>query len=207
MTNATLYVEEPCRQEGRAMKLILFGGVHGVGKTTLLDHVAEALGGDAQIFDPGVYFWKHLHEAKDKTTAEIEEMIIRDLLAVKETELVICNWHYAVWTESGHVPQLGYSNLKRLTAAMAPEAIVLIWVTASAEDVYARRVSDASRRKRKIDMRCIHEEIAATDRELKNHLEALRGHADVRLVLLDNTDLEAAKNLLVKMLGAEMHGK
>lgn len=186
------------------MKLILVGGVHGVGKTTLLDYLAKKIGGTMRVFDPGAYFWKHLIEAKDKTPAEIEAMVVNELAKTGKEEVVVCNWHYAVWTKDGYVPQLAYDNLERIVSLLAPEKIILMLVTASAEDIHQRRKKDLPKRKRKIGMRYVLEEIEATESAFAKHLRVLEKHTDVWFLRLDNTKLRKAKKLLLKIVRAEI---
>lgn len=189
------------------MKLILFGGVHGVGKTTLLNHLAEVFGDKLPIFDPGVYFWKHLYELRDKKTPEAEEVVINELERMKDNQTIVCNWHYAVWTKEGYIPQLGYTNLERLIGVTKPDEVTLILIKASTEEVYKRRVADAEIKKRKIDKKCIEEEVCATESAIKEHLGVIGKRVKPKLLVIENTDLEETKKLLVKILGAEILNK
>ena len=189
------------------MKLILFGGVHGVGKTTLLNHLVKIYGDKFPVFDPGIYFWKHLYELKDKTTPEIEEMVINELANMKNSQTIVCNWHYAVWTKSGYIPQLCYPNLERLIQMVKPDSVTLILVRAPAEEVYKRRRADAEIKKRKIDKKCIEEEMCATESAIEEHLDVIGKWVEPKLIVLDNTELEETMKILVKIMGAETLNK
>ena len=189
------------------MKLIIFGGVHGVGKTTLLNHLTETFGEKLPIFDPGIYFWKHLYELKDKATPEIEEMVINELVKMKDNQIIVCNWHYAVWTKNGYISQLCYANLERLVQITKPDAVTLILIKASAADVYERRRADAEIKKRKIDKKCIEEEICATESAIEEHLDVIKGWVEPKLIVVENTELEQTRKLLVKIMGVEILNK
>lgn len=61
------------------MKLVLFGGVHGVGKTTLLTCLTEACKEHISFFDPGEYFWTHVYEKKDLCRKDAEMLVAEEI--------------------------------------------------------------------------------------------------------------------------------
>jgi len=189
------------------MRLILFGGVHGVGKTTLLNHLTGIFGEKLPIFDPGIYFWKHLYELGDKTIPEVEEIVISELGKMKDNQMIVCNWHYAVWTKNGYIPQLCYANLERLIQVTNPDAVTLILIRASVEEVYKRRMADTEIKKRKIDIKCIEEEACATESAIEEHFGVIRKWMEPKLIVVENTELEETRKLLVKIMGAEILNK
>ncbi len=143
--------------------VILFGGVHGVGKSTLLSG-AEYPGDDVAFFDPGPLFIEHLYRRRDKSSSEIERMVSDELIALgRGHPLVVSNWHWAVWTRNGYVPQLAAEEFLRFLTRSRPCCLYLVEVTAPAELVLARRLRDAPIRKRKLDLACVREEAAMSD--------------------------------------------
>src|SRR5688572_3345839 len=97
------------------MKLILIGGAHGVGKTTLLEYTIQKFQGRISLFDPGEFFWKHLYQDKDKTSKQVENLVVKKLKKLStKSKFVLSNWHYAVWTPSGYIPQLSFERMEKL---------------------------------------------------------------------------------------------
>lgn len=171
-----------------AMKMVFFGGVHGVGKTTLLEKIAVESDQKPRIVDPGELFWEHLFEKKDKTPEETEELAIE--LIARECRLhpvVICNWHYAVWTPSGYVPEIAFPRLTMLVERVKPECVYLVLMSASVDAVFERRAKDRAVKKRKIDRGCIEEEMAQTERLYHLHRDTIASIAKTITMTLDNT--------------------
>lgn len=169
------------------MKLVFFGGVHGVGKTTLLERVVKESPAGLHVVDPGELFWEHVYHKKDKTPAEVEMLVIELIAeACRVHPVVICNWHYAVWTPGGYVPQLAFDRLALLIDRVNPECAYSVLVGASARIVLARRVSDRLVKKRKIDLASVEEEIAHTERLYRLHGGVVASRVPTVPIVFDN---------------------
>lgn len=181
------------------MKLVFFGGVHGVGKTTLLEKVLGTLNKKPHVVDPGVLFWEHVYRKKDKTADETEVLVAEAI--ERECSLypvVICNWHYAVWTLKGYIPQIAFPRLASLVERVGPECVHLILVDAPVDVVLERRKKDRSIKRRKVDRACVAEEIAQTTHLHRLHYDVLSLRVRTLSTMLDNTgpiDEAAAKKI------------
>ncbi|OGZ10198.1 MAG: hypothetical protein A3D65_03395 [Candidatus Lloydbacteria bacterium RIFCSPHIGHO2_02_FULL_50_13] len=170
------------------MKLVLFGGVHGVGKTTLFEKILVASGGEFRVIDPGELFWEHLYQKKDKTSDETEALAVE--LIEKECclhQTVICNWHYAVWTPKGYVPQIAFPRLAGLIERVRPKCVQLVLVRASTDVVLLRREGDQAIKKRKIDRVCVEEEVAHTEHLYRLHHNVISSRVKTVSTVFDNT--------------------
>ena len=170
------------------MKLVFLGGVHGVGKTTVLERVIATSSGRLYTVDPGELFWEHVYQKKDKTPDEAEVLAAK--LIERECRLhplVVCNWHYAVWTPSGYVLELALPKLATLIEKVRPECVYLVLVTASADAVFERREKDRAIKKRKVDRLCVEEEMAQTEVLYRLHHDVVSQRAKTVSVVFDNT--------------------
>ena len=182
------------------MNLLIVGGAHGVGKTTLLDGARAALPAEVAFFDPGEYFWRHLYGTGDLTAAEVERLVAAELLRLRDRPLVVSNWHYAVWTPAGWVPQLPLPLWRETIASLAPAAVRLVLVEAPAEVILARRLRDRKQRKRKLDRAAVERELAESRRYRELFLREVSGLTDIAAVDIDNVDLAAAQRSLLSVL-------
>lgn len=170
------------------MKLVFFGGVHGVGKTTLLEKLSATSGGALHIIDPGELFWEHCYQKKDKTPDETEELVVELIeRSCRLHPLVVCNWHYAVWTPTGYVPEVAFSRLATLIERVRPGCVCPILIHASADIVFERRKKDQGAKKRKIDLVAIEEEIAQTNYLYQLHHGVAASRAKTSPIVFDNS--------------------
>lgn len=182
------------------MRLVFFGGVHGVGKTTLLERTLTVRDEKLKVVDPGELFWKHVYQQKDKTPEETE-MLATELIEreCRLYSLVICNWHYAVWTPSGYVPEIAFSRLVAMVERVNPECVHLVLVRAPTDVVLKRRVADRAIKKRKIDMACIEEEMAQTEFLYRLHYDVLSFRVKTVTTVFDN--IGPVDSAVIKELG------
>ena len=181
------------------MKLILFGGVQGVGKTTLLSWLESKFAGQITLLNPGELFRRYCYDNKVKTTEEVEELILNKLEKMPNDSIAVVHWHYAVKRPSGYIPQINFPRLKRMAKSGNIEKIVLLVVEAPVALVGERRLRDRQTKKRDLCQPAISEEIAADEKFLVEHrllFSQILGAHNVTIVRLTNTDLPAAKVLL-----------
>jgi len=91
-------------------KLVLVGGVAGVGKSTLLRHIKEKFGDRILKFvDPGELFRRHIYKSKrPKKVEEVEEMIVNEIVNTPNNAVIVCHWHYAVSRPDGYILQIRF---------------------------------------------------------------------------------------------------
>lgn len=183
------------------MKLILFGGIQGVGKSTLLSLLENQFGSQIILLNPGELFRRYFYNERIKTAEEIEEMIINELEKIPNDSTVVLHWHYAVRRPSGFIPQICFSRLKRLAESEKIEQVVLLLVEASVNAVRDRRMKDHKAKKRELSQVAIAEEINADEEFLTKH-QALFSRAldskNVTTLRLVNNDLRTAQITLCK---------
>lgn len=181
------------------MKLVLFGSIAGVGKTTLLAWLEAKLRGKIKLLDPGELFRRYHYREKLKTTEEIEELIVSMLENMPDDFIVVVHWHYAVRRPSGYIPQIAFPRLKRIAESGKIEQVVLVVIEAPTDVVLERRLAESGAKKRPLSLSCVREEVVREEEYLLRHQalfsEAL-GDEKVTVLRLINTDLEAAKLLL-----------
>ncbi len=181
------------------MKLILFGGVQGVGKTTLLSWLKNKFAGKIKLLNPGGLFRRYFYNKKIKTTKEIEELIANKLEKMPNNSVVVVHWHYAVRRPSGYIPQINFSRLKRIAKNGNIEKIILLLVEAPVDAVRERRLKDRRAKKRALSRSVIGKEIAADEEFLIRHrvlFSQILGCHNVVIFRLTNNDLRTAKLLL-----------
>ena len=93
------------------MKLILLGGVQGVGKTTLLSWLENKFAEKITLLNPGELFRRYFYNERIKTIEEIEELIANKLEKMPNDSVVVVHWHYAVRRLSKYIPQINFSRL------------------------------------------------------------------------------------------------
>lgn len=181
------------------MKLILFGGVQGVGKTTLLNWLKNKFADRIELLDPGELFRRYVYSKKIKTTEEVEELIVSKIEKMPENAVVVLHWHYAVRRPTRFIPQISLSRLKRITENNKLEKAVLLLVEAPIGVVRERRITDRRMKKRAFSRSTISEEIAVEEEYLAKHhalFSQALGSQRVILVRLANVNLETAKLVL-----------
>lgn len=151
------------------MKLVLFGGVQGVGKTTLLSGLKNTFVGRITVLDPGELFRRYVYNEKIKTTEEIEECIVGKLLTMPGDSVAVLHWHYAVRRPTGYIPQISFSRLKRLAESGKIEQAILVMIEASPDMVRKRRLADCQTKQRSISRIIIREEMEADEFFLNKH--------------------------------------
>jgi adenylate kinase len=184
------------------MKLILFGGVKGVGKTTTLTWIKNKLGRQVTLLDPGELFRRYFYVRQIKTLDEIEELIIDKLEKMPADATVAIHWHYAVKRPTGYIPQISFSRLERLARSSKIEKIILLLMEAPLGAIKARRLKDYKTKRRGLSFRSIKEEIAMDEKFLKKHKallsKTLGGHR-VEVLRLKNIDLKVTEVTLGKI--------
>lgn len=142
---------------------VFVGGVHGVGKTSVIEAIRAKKPGLA-TYDPGDLFWRYYHDEHILTTRAVEEMVTDGIKGLSELTTLI-NWHYAVWTKGGYTPQIGWDLWRTVVETPRLDRIILILLTAHPDLIYEQRKKDreAGTKKRKLDRDCIREELLKTD--------------------------------------------
>lgn len=182
------------------MKLVLIGGVHGVGKTTLMERVRLALPPNAlTTFDPGEYFWSLCYTRNILSPDTVEELVVKRMMLFSGSNLIASNWHYAVWQPDGYIPQLRFDRFAQLLSFLSPEYLGLVHITASTQHILNRRIQDRESRKRKVDLACILQEQNETERLLNLHLRVARSHCPSEMVRIENDDLEQSTSCLLRI--------
>lgn len=187
------------------MKLVFFGGIQGVGKSTLISWLEKEYVGRIMMLNPGELFRRYFYNERIKTVEEIEEMLVGELENAPVDATVVAHWHYAVRRPSGFIPQISFSRLKRLAESGKVERAIFMVVGASAETVQKRRLKDCHNKKREESLAAIHEEMDADEgfltKELAIFTQAL-GEQNVEVIRLANEDPDAAKAALHEIFKA-----
>ena len=184
------------------MKLILFGGVQGVGKTTLLAGVLEEFSKSIKLVDSGEFFRRYFYKEKLKTIDEIEDLIVDQIIDTSGDSIVLAHWHYAVSRPQGYIPQIDFSRVKKIAASKKIDQIVLISIEASIDTIYGRRVKDSSVKKRNLNKDCIFEEIKFDNNFLKKHEDIFLEFIDkdkISIQRINNVTLSSARAELRKL--------
>lgn len=179
------------------MKLVLLGGVQGVGKTTLLAWLEKKFAGRIKILDPGELFRRYFYKTRLKTLEEIEEMIVNRVLKAPEDSVLVLHWHYAVRRPSGYIPQISFSRIKRVVGSGKIERVILILLEAPIETLRKRRLADRGKKKRNLSRAAIKEEAAFEAQFFARHQALFRralGSCKVTALRLINTDLNITKS-------------
>ena len=183
------------------MKMIFFGGIQGVGKTTLLSWLENQFKGQIVLLNPGELFRRYFYNEKITTIEEIEEMIVCELEKMPNDSTVVIHWHYAVRRPSGFIPQICFSRLKRIAESGKIEQVVLLQVVTSVNAVCERRLKDHQAKKRKLSQVAINEEVSADEEFLTKHkvlFSRVLGGKNVTVLRLVNDDLRATQTTLYK---------
>ena len=146
--------------------LMIVGGVHGVGKTTLIGNLLCGSRPGTTFLDPGALFNKHVWQDKDRTVSEVEDLVVAKLVAqchTCNTKLVLASWHWAVWTPLGYVPQISIDRWRLVVRASGATRVHLVNVTAPAETILTRRVRDYANHPRKRSLDAVSYEMVARD--------------------------------------------
>lgn len=178
------------------MKLVLFGGIQGVGKTTLLSWLKKAFAGRIVVLDPGELFRRYVYNKKIKIAEEIEEYILETLLAVPDDSVAVLHWHYAVPRPDGYIPQISFSRLKHLAKSGKIEQVILVVIEASSNIVRKRRLADCQTKQRSVSRITIREEAEADENFLNKHKSLFSralGHRNVIVFRVANINLASAK--------------
>lgn len=180
------------------MKLVICGGVHGVGKTTLMERAIAFARLGIVRYDPGELFIRHLYRQKDKTAEEVEEMVTEQLVRrIRSFPLILSNWHYAVWTPLGYVSQLSMDRWERIVRDVSGAQITIALVTAKSEVILERREKDRNIRRRKLDLDAVREEIRETARRYEELVERTRLYVEPKRVIIENSSLNVATQALL----------
>lgn len=178
---------------------IFIGGVHGVGKTTVVEKLRQQNPSWA-IYDPGALFWDYGIKQQLVTTSAIEKMAAESLKGLRPDTTLI-NWHYAVWTPNGYIPQIDLELWKDVVQSWKNDRIVLIWLYANPLTILDRRKKDAEigLKKRKVDIACIGEENEKTEYFFNRHLQVLReSHPNWTARIISNGNIEETAAKILK---------
>jgi adenylate kinase len=190
------------------MKLILFGGVKGVGKTTIISWLQHKFAGEIRVLDPGELFRRYFYTKKVKTIDEIEELLMSKIMNMPHASTVVVHWHYAVKRPSGYIPQINFSRLKRIAKSGKVTKIVLLVVDAPIHVIRERRLKDRQTKKRGVARSIIREEIDTDERLLARH-RALFSKAlspgKVQIFRLTNVDLPKTKIVIEEYFKKLLH--
>lgn len=181
------------------MKLIFFGGIKGVGKTTLLTWLENEFAGEIKLLDPGELFRYYCYNQMIKTPEEVEELIAEKILEMPHDSVVVLHWHYAVLQPSGYIPQISFSRLKRIAKSGKVEQIILLQLEAPIDAVRERRLKDSRTKKRDVSLWTINEEVGAEKEFLARHQDLfsrILGRRKVTVFHLIHSDLETTKPVL-----------
>jgi adenylate kinase len=182
-------------------RIVFIGGPHGVGKTTVIAKLQKSHP-HILLFDPGDLFWKLHYDNKILEPRAIEK-IVADCLIKTKQEIMFVNWHYAVWTKNGYIPQISLDVWCHNFCNRFRGIINLFLLELDAKTLLARRTADAnSGKKRKLDMACVEEEIDATHNLfLKIRKETGRySNEIVQSVILKNNNSEDSANTIQTFL-------
>lgn len=185
------------------MKLLLFGGIQGVGKTTLLADLKKKNARRIKFVDPGDLFRRYFYNKKVKKIGEIEDLIVKKIIETPRDSVVVAHWHYAVRRKSRYIPQITFSRLVRIATSGAIEMIILFDVIAPIDLVRERRRKDYNSKKRSLSMKIIYKEAAANDRFLEMHRALFSrciGSSKVKVVRLANIDLPTARSVFERYI-------
>lgn len=183
------------------MKLILFGGIQGVGKTTLLSWLENKFAGQLELLNPGELFRRYFYNERVKTLEEIEELIVSKLLKIPNDSAVVVHWHYAVRRPSGYIPQINFSRLKQIAESGKIEQVILLLVEAPIDVVLERRLRDRRTKKRSLSRSIINKEVAVDEKFLTKHkalFSRILGNHRVVVFRLTNVDMRPAQLRLCK---------
>ena len=186
------------------MKLILFGGVQGVGKSTLLHWLENQFKHRIKLLNPGELFRRYFYNEKLKTVEEIEEMILCEIEDIPNDSVLVAHWHYAVRRPSKYIPQISFSRLKQIAESGKIEHITLCLVEASADSIYERRLNDRQTKKREFSKSSINEEVNIEQEFLTKYqvlFSQILGNNSVTTIKINNNDLDVAKSTLNDLLG------
>lgn len=186
------------------MKLVLFGGVQGVGKSTLLHWLERQLTYRIKLLNPGELFRRYFYNEKIKTIEEVEELIAGEIEKMPTDSVLVAHWHYAVRRPSEYIPQISFSRLKRIAESGKVEQIILCLVEASVDSVYERRLNERQTKKREFSKSSIEEEIRIEEEFLTKYqilFSRILGINKVTTAKINNNDLGAAKSRLQDLFG------
>lgn len=181
------------------MKLILFGGIQGVGKTILLSWIENIFAGQITLLNPGELFRRYFYNEKIKTIEEIEELIVNKLEEMQNDSVAVLHWHYAVLRPTGYIPQINFSRLNRIVKSGKIEQVILLLVEAPVDAVLERRLADCRIKKRNLSLSVMREEIAAEEEFLimqRDLFSQALGNHNIVVFRLTNIDLQATKRVL-----------
>lgn len=178
------------------MKIVFFGGVKGVGKSTLLSWLEKLYKDRFEYIDPGELFRRYHYEEKILTTEEVEELIVKSIEEAPSHSIMVVHWHYAVWRPTGFIPQISFPRLRRIAHNPNIELVFLLSVEASVESIYERRLKESGIKSRPLSFSSISEEAAADEDFLMRHRaifsEAI-GDNNVTVVRFQNEKLKKAE--------------
>ena len=181
------------------MKLVLFGGVQGIGKSTLLSWLENEFAGKITLVNPGELFRHYFYEEKLKTIEEIEELVVSTLEEMPDDAVAVAHWHYAVRRPEGYIPQIDFSKLERLARSGKIKEVVLVLVEAPVDVIIERRTKDCESKKRAFPRPVILEEMDTEQKFLAQHqvlFAKVLGNHNITVFRVYNVNLEEAKKLL-----------
>ncbi|MBM3229459.1 adenylate kinase [Candidatus Parvarchaeota archaeon] len=182
--------------------MIIVLGLPGVGKSTVLEGIAQAAGYKSVNYgtmmleiakrDFGVEHRDKIRALDAQAQAKIQAAVAKELEGMKGK--IILDTHCSIQTQGGYLPGLPFSLLGKLRVER------LVYVTAPADQIAKRREKDAAStgRVRPVEKSEIEEHEAMN----KAYLAAYSAFLGVPALVIENLDggLEAARKKLAGVL-------
>ncbi len=170
--------------------IVFLGGPRGVGKITVFAEVKKLLkpGEILGFVDPIILFDKFSVTGKIESL-RIERMIANSLKLLKD-KITFVNWGYAVWTENGYIPLIGWNLMDELARWPDIDNFVLIALDTDPSLILARRQRKKYHDQRSLDIKQIDKERAMSHRFLRCQIDTLAryGKSVKSLVVLNQED-------------------
>ncbi|MBI5732581.1 AAA family ATPase [Candidatus Jorgensenbacteria bacterium] len=185
--------------------IILIGGPHGVGKTTVTDALSirlKSIFESVATYDPGELFWNYHINHTILHNHAIENMI-KDSLVGTSQFITLVNWHYAVWTPHGYIPQIPWELWEYIAGSTVINRLELIHLTAPPEMIFERRKHDRIKniKRRKLNLAAIETEIKQSDLLYNKHLNTAQAvRPGVRGYSVTNTSSDRTAEELATFL-------
>lgn len=193
-------------QEGEYMKLVLFGGIQGVGKTTLISWLKQTFPRQLKILDAGEMFRRYVYgQRKIKSAKEVEKLIVEKLLAWPRNAVVVVHWHYAIRRPEGYIPQIHFSRLARIARSGKIAHATLLLVETSAKRILKRRWDNRETKTRPLLLATIRRETRKEEKFLAKTYQMFSqelGRKRVTKYRLRDTRLPVAKKRLARYFEA-----
>ncbi len=189
--------------EKGSKKVIIVGGLAGVGKTTVLDALYKRLTGQGKKFHVFVYGTVMLDEAmklgiKDRdemrrlSFEEQKELQARAAKRINEDGIIFVDTHYIIPTPYGYLPGLPWHVLSELK----PTHLVLL--LAEPQEIIRRRMNDPTRKREAVSEAEINYEILLS-RIMLGAASSLTGAMMIEVYNRENMVDDAVEELIKKL--------